>query len=82
MKLTPFLLALLLLAGCSDKGAFKIGDTLVAASDGTELGKVIEVGNHSFENGASGASIHVLMPSGKDAWYSMDTTKVSYLVKP
>jgi hypothetical protein len=82
MKLLPLFFGLLLLTGCSDQGPFKVGDTLVAASDGTELGRIIEIGNHSFENGASGRSVHVQLPSGKDAWYSLDTTKVSYLVKP
>jgi hypothetical protein len=81
-KLVPCLFALLLLVGCAARSPFKVGDTLVSAKDGTVLGKVIELGDHSFENGASGPSVHVELLSGKDAWYSTDTTVGAYVVKP
>jgi hypothetical protein len=68
MKLTPLFLAACLLSGCAQEKAFKPGDVLVSAKDGTELGTVLEVGDHSFENGASGASVYVQLASGKSAW--------------
>jgi hypothetical protein len=81
MKRLPLALALLLLGGCAEKGPFKVGDILVARSDGAVLGKVVELGNHRFENGASGPSLHVLLQTGGDAWYTEDTTEVSYTIK-
>ena len=81
MRLACLLCALLLLAGCGRPDPFKKGDVLVAASDGTVLGTVIEIGDHSFENGAAGRSLHVALASGQDAWYSMDTTVGTYVVK-
>jgi major membrane immunogen (membrane-anchored lipoprotein) len=81
MRPASLLCALLLLAGCGHPDPFKKGDVLVAASDRTVLGTVIEIGDHSFDNGASGRSLHVELPSGKDAWYSMDTTTGTYIVK-
>jgi hypothetical protein len=81
MKLAPLFAAFLILAGCAKDEPFHKGDTLVSAQDGSLLGTVIEVGNHSFENGASGRSVHMELPSGKDAWYSMDTTVGTYVVK-
>jgi hypothetical protein len=81
MKIAPLLLGLCLLAGCADEKPFKQGDILVSAKDGTVLGTVIELGNHSFENGASGPSVHLELTSGKNAWYSLDTTRSSYVVK-
>jgi hypothetical protein len=74
-------LAFCLLAGCGDVKPFKAGDVLVSAKDGTELGTVIELGDHIFENGASGPSVHVQMPSGTNAWFSLDTTQGTYVVK-
>jgi hypothetical protein len=81
MKIAPLLLGFCLLAGCADQKPFKQGDILVSAKDGTDLGTVIEVGDHSFENGASGPSVHLLLTSGKNAWFSVDTTRSSYIVK-
>jgi hypothetical protein len=81
MKLAPLVLAFCLLAGCADQKPFKTGDVLVSARDGTELGTVIELGSHKFENGVAGESVHVQLPSGKNAWYSLDTTVGSYVVK-
>jgi hypothetical protein len=81
MKLAPLFLACCLLAGCAVEKPFKPGDVLVSVKDGTELGTVIELGDHSFENGASGASVHLQLPSGRNAWYSLDTTLGSYVVK-
>jgi hypothetical protein len=81
MKLAPFLLLVLTCAGCAGTKPFQPGDTLVSAKDGTELGKVIGLGYHNFENGASGESVHVMLSSGKDAWYSLDTTIGSYIAK-
>ena len=71
-----------LLAGCAAAKPFKPGDVLVAAKDGTVLGRVIELGNHSFENGASGPSVHVELPDGHNRWYSLDTTVGTYVAKP
>jgi hypothetical protein len=81
MKIAPWICAALLFAGCAAPIPFKVGDTLVSAQDGTELGRVIELGDHSFENGAAGPSVHVELASGKDAWYSLDTTTGTYVVK-
>jgi hypothetical protein len=81
MKITPLFLAFFLLAGCSEEKPFRQGDVLISAKDGTELGTVIEVADHSFENGASGPSVHLQLASGKNAWYSMDTTRETYVVK-
>lgn len=81
MRPVPLFLAFCLLAGCAKQKPFKSGDILVSAKDGTELGTVIELGDHSFENGASGPAVHVQLPSGKAAWYSLDTTEGSFVVK-
>jgi hypothetical protein len=80
MKFRVFLLTLLL-AGCSADPPFRPGDVLVSAKNGTELGKVIELGDHSFENGAAGPSVHVELPSGKNRWFTLDTTVGTYVVK-
>ncbi len=81
MKFAPLFLALCLLSGCAEEKPFKQGDVLVSAKDGAVLGTVIELADHSFENGASGPSVHMQLPSGGNAWYSLDTTKSSYIVK-
>lgn len=75
------LLLTLLLAGCSADPPFKAGDVLVSAKDGTELGKVIELGDHTYENGAGGPSVHVVLPSGKNRWFTLDTTVGNYVVR-
>ncbi len=81
MKLRILLLAALL-GGCAEAKPFKPGDTLVAAKDGAVLGRVIELGDHHFENGAAGPSVHVELPGGQNRWYSLDTTVGTYVVKP
>jgi len=81
MKLR-MLLFTALLAGCAASKPFKAGDVLVAAKDGALLGRVIELGDHSFENGATGPSVHVELPDGRNRWYSLDTTVGTYVVKP
>jgi hypothetical protein len=80
-EVAPLLLALCVPAGCAEQKPFKWGDILVSAKDGTELGTVTELGDHSFENGASGPSVHLQLPSGKNQWHSLDATEGTHVAK-